>query len=286
MFNGSSRKFFVMIINWEWKMENKHSVIQQCCGSLFKRLKLFSLVILVTAFCQPVGYASQLSVGAMDFPPFYVFGNGGQVTGINVDIVTAVLDKIGETYEVRGYPVKRLYSNIVKGSCNVFYGIKVPDKVLPSDAVLYSQNKISKIDLRVYSIGDTPVIQKKEDLVGKSIIVLRGYGYGGFIKFLTSPKTKIKVQTTDKQDFAFKMLKKKRADYLLAFKRPAEISIKHLKSTGYSLPDLKVGPSLFLADGYFIVSQKTPEAKQLLARMENAYEELLKGGAFSGMIVE
>ncbi len=55
---------------------------------------------------------------------------------------------------------------------------------------------------------------------------------------------------------------------------------------GYALPDLKFSPSLFLADGYFIVSKQTPDAVGLLARMEKAYKKLVNNRTFKGMIVE
>lgn len=233
--------------------------------------------------------AKPLEVGVIWFPPFYTIEKDleGRVTGIsglNVDIITKVLDSMGKSYELKYYPAKRLYRNLTTGSTDIFYGIKVPPSLIPSQDVLYSQTKINRITLRVFHLKSAPVIRRKEDLVGKSVIVFRGYGYGGFIDYLKNPSNQLKIYVADTQINGFKMLKKERAAYLVAFERPAvEAMRKFPKGT---MTDVVQSAPLFQADGYFIVSSKTPNASQLLAEMETVYGRLKEQGLFSDLLSE
>ncbi len=230
--------------------------------------------------------AKPLVVAAISFPPFYIIEKEGakvkKISGINVDIVTQVLDSIDEPYILEYYPPKRMYSNLIKGSADVFYGLNVPTEVAPH--VILSDTKISKITLRVYSVGKTRPIEKKEDLIGQSIIVFLGYAYGGFINYVKNPANKMVIFIANTQKDAFKMLKKQRADYLLAFERPALATLELLPEDYFT--NLKWGPPLFYADGYFVISKKTPNAKLLLQRMDKAYIDLENRGAFKNLIVE
>lgn len=243
--------------------------------------KRILLLILLFSVCGSSILAKPLVVVAVFFPPFYEIEKEGEkvikISGINVDIVTKVLNAIGETYVLEYYPAKRLYSNLVKGSVDIFYGLNVPTEVAPY--VLLSKNKINQITLRAYSSGSTVPIKKKEDLIGQSVIVTRGWAYGGFINYINDSANKIKISISDTHQNGFKMLKKGRANYLLAFERPTKATLKTLPNDYFT--DLKWSPPLFYADGHFVVSKKTPNAESLLRRMDLAYEKLEKSGAFT-----
>ncbi|MBU2511961.1 transporter substrate-binding domain-containing protein [bacterium] len=241
----------------------------------------------VSGLCQ-TALSKPLVIGTIWFPPFYNIEKEGdkvtRISGINVNIVTKVLDSIGEEYVLKYYPAKRLYANMVKGTTHIFYGIRVPPNVVSPDYILHSKNTISKITLRVFHLTSTPGISKKEDLVGKSIIVFRGYGYGGFINYVNDPNNAMSVHTADSQVNGFKMLKKGRANYLLAFERPALETLKIFPED--FLIDVTYSDPLYIADGYFVISRKTPNAQSLLDRMEGAYMKLENEGVFEGMIAE
>lgn len=254
-----------------------------------KRAALAISLICVYALI-PTGriHAETLKVGCVWYPPFYVIEKEGDkvtnITGINVDIVTKVLDRIGEKYTIELFPAKRLYANLVKGTTHLFYGLRTPEAVIPSSAIYHSRNTVSKVFLRAYSIGDTKPIADKYDLRGQRLIAFRGHGYGGFIDFIQDPENKITILMADTQENGFKMLKKKRGDYLLAPELPAMYAVKLLPED--YLPNLRWSPRLAHADGSFVISRKTPKAEDLRDRMDAAYEELLAEGAFEGLIVE
>lgn len=231
--------------------------------------------------------AGPLVVGTIWFPPFYNIEKDGDrvtgISGINVDIVTKVLDAIGEPYVLKYYPAKRLYANMIKGTTHLFYGIRVPESHISPEYIIHSRNTISKITLRAFHLETTPTINTRTDLIGKSVIVFRGYGYGGFIEFVKSPEAKMTIHTADTQVNGLKMLKKGRADYLIAFERPALAAMKTFPDG--TLDDVTFSEPLYVADGYFVLSRKLPDVESLLSRMEKAYERLEAEGAFEGMIV-
>lgn len=265
----------------------KASFSTVCLGGKFQ-LKTITIAFSFVFIFSKNLTAAPLEVGVIWFPPFYnIEKKEEQVTkisGINVDIVTRVLDRIGESYELKFYPAKRLYSNMVRGKTHIFYGIRVPASHVSPDHILHSKTKISKITLKAYYLNQTARIASKTDLIGKTVIVFRGYGYGGFIEYIKNPNNRMSVFEADSQINGFKMILKKRAEYLIAFERPATNA---LKAFGKS-DQLRITSSepLFVADGYFIVSRKVPDAEKLLERMEKAYLDLETEGAFKGMIVE
>jgi polar amino acid transport system substrate-binding protein len=233
-------------------------------------------VIVVLAFCLYFPASAQaaepLKVGVLDFPPFYIVKSETDVTGSMTDVIRKTLDKAGIKYVLSGLPPKRLYKNLTDGTTDIWMGIKgVPDY---EGHVLYSDIETQEIEIRLYTLKDKPLLKSLDELKGKKVIIQRGYGYGGMIKFLEDPNNNITLDPTDGHDLAFKKLLKGRSDYVLDYKQPAEATIAKEKFTGLAYSSLK---SLKIQ---FIVSKKTPDAANLLKKIDAAYLALKKSGAF------
>lgn len=239
----------------------------------FLLIKFFAVVVMVLYLIFPSSIqAEPLRVGVLDFPPFYVVKSEFEVSGILADIIRKTLDRAGVKYVVSGFPPKRLYFNLADGTSQLFMGVRgVPEY---EGHVLYSNIKIEEIEVRLYTLKDKPLLSSLNDLKGKKVITQRGYSYGGISTFLEDPANKITVDPTDGHDLLFKKLIRGRADYLLDYNQPAESVIKKDKITGlkYSIiKKLKV---------QFIISKKTPDAENLLKKIDAAYLALKKEGAF------
>lgn len=214
---------------------------------------------------------SKYIVGILDFPPFYVVTSESNVSGSLTEIVKKTLDKAGINYTITGLPPKRLYKNLAEGYVHIWMGIKgVPDY---DEHVLYSKTQTMTIDICVYTLEDKSPIRSLEDLKGKKLLTLRGYGYGGISKFLDDPINKVTVDATDGHELAFKKLLKGRSEYLLEYKQPAEVTIAKEKITGLKRYDLKSIPLQFM------VSKKAPDAENLLKKIDTAYLKLRVSGA-------
>jgi len=239
----------------------------------FLLIKFFAVVVMVLYLIIPSSIqAEPLRVGVLDFPPFYVVKSEFEVSGILSDIIRKTLDRAGVKYVMSGFPPKRLYLNLADGTTQLFMGIRgVPEY---EGHVLYSNIKAEEIEVRLYTLKDKPLLRSLNDLKGKKVITQRGYGYGGMVTFLEDPANNITVDPTDGHDLLFKKLIRGRADYLLDYNQPAESVIKKDKITGlkYSIiKKLKV---------QFIISKQTPDAENLLKKIDAAYLALKKEGAF------
>lgn len=236
--------------------------------------RLGSLVIFFClCLCVPArGEAPALKAGVLDFPPYYIVKNENDVRGSLAEVIRKVLGRAGYTYVLNGYPPKRLYKNIADGTVHVWLGVGgVPDY---EGKVLYSDIKVEEIEVRLYTLDGKPLLKSIEDLKGRTVILQRGYGYGGMVSFLEDPRNKITPDYTDGHELAFKKLLKGRADYLLDYRQPAEALIRKERIGGVKSSSMKT------LGVYFIISKKTPDAENILKKIDAAYLTLKKEGAF------
>ncbi|MBF0572704.1 MAG: transporter substrate-binding domain-containing protein [Desulfamplus sp.] len=240
--------------------------------SIYKILCIIVILLSCSIIALPTQkiYAQEFEVGLFNFPPFGVVEEGKEPSGILIDYIKPILKRANVTYSIKGYPPKRLYKYLADGETHIALGVKgVPEL---EGNVLYSNEKITDIDLRVYSRAETPPIKTKEDMIGKRIITIRGYSYGGFIKYIENPATKIVADMANGHELAFKKLQAQRADYVLDYSLPSEKALKSINIPGIQ------SYSISLLELFFIVSKKTPDAENLLRKLEQAFIELKKEG--------
>lgn len=228
------------------------------------------LIIVLSPLFFNNSHANKLKVGIIDFPPFYIINDAGSSSGVFLNILKKTLQHAKLDFNLDIYPTKRLYRNLGTGETQLFLGIKGPAEY--NKKVLYSTTAVSQIQMRVYAIGDTPLPLAKEDINNHRIITMRGYSYGGLINYFTDPKNNIEVTSTTKHLSSFLMLKNNRADYVINYKQPSEMALASIK-----IPDLKYS-SFYDAKIHFIVSKSTPNAEQILDKLEQAYLELIDLG--------
>lgn len=228
------------------------------------RVILFSICFSMTAVAQSV----EVKAGSTSFPPFYIVNEDQSASGLLLDIMVKTLEHANLNYRLDIYPTKRLYKNLGVGNTHLFLGIKGSPEY--DHNVFYSDTAISQIQMRIYATGDTPLPTTKEDINGHKISTMRGYGYGGLVSYFADPKNNIEVTSTTEHRASFLMLKNKRADYVINYKHPSETALKTLK-----IKDLKY-TNFYDAKVYFIVSKETPNARQVLNKLESAYLDLVE----------
>ena len=213
-------------------------------------------------------HADKLKVGIIDFPPFYVIHDDASTSGLYLNILRKTLQHAKLEYSLDVYPPKRLYRNLSNGKAGVVLGIKGAPEY--DKQVLYSTTKISQIQMRVYATGDTPLPASKAEINGSRISTIRGYSYGGLVSYFSDPKNSINVFTTAQHLASFQMLKNKRVDYVVNYKHPSETVLENL-----SIPNVKY-TNFYSVDVFFIVSKATPNAIEVLQKLEKSYLELIK----------
>ncbi|MBU1168417.1 MAG: transporter substrate-binding domain-containing protein [Proteobacteria bacterium] len=217
--------------------------------------------------------ANKLKIGYIEFPPFTYTEAGGKPSGILIDLANKVFHDAGYEFEAFSYPVRRLASYIGSGDLDVWMGLKtLPEftgKAYIGDAI------IAELVLRAYTKGKKTPILVKEDLIGKSIIVLRGYSYGGWITFIEDPKNNINHIKANKHEAAFNMLKADRADFLLDYKEPSDMALQKIRINDLEYNQISALPC------YFVVSRANPKGQDIIKKLEKSHEKLKKEGALN-----
>lgn len=214
--------------------------------------------------------ANEYKVGILNFPPYFIIKENNELQGSLYIVLKKVLENANVKYTAQGFPPSRLYNNLKTGKTHIWIGLKGVKKY--DEMVLYSKVSPETIDVRVYTNELVNPLKNIDELKGKKVISIRGYHYGGFIKYLKNPVNKIKLHPTNDHIQAFKMLLAHRANYLIDYKQPAKWTFK--KS---SLPQKNIRHrSIKKTRVFFIVSKKTPNAKDLMKKIEGSYNQLRK----------
>lgn len=235
-------------------------------------LRMFGFMLFLVLVSRSAWVSAETyNVGVLDFPPFYIVKSETEVEGTMADLLRKIMDKAGMKYVMKGYPPKRLYKELAEGSTQIWMGVKgVPEY---EGQVIYGDSEINEIEIRLYTLEGKPLLNTLPETKGQKIITIRGYSYGGMINYLTNPENAISLDPSDSHELAFKKLIKGRGDYVLDYKRPAEEAIKANAMTGLAhsvLKNIKI---------HLVVSKKTPDAENVLKKMEDAFKALKKEGA-------
>ncbi len=233
-------------------------------------LALLMLLSLTTSL--PTRAEQHLRMGYVEFEPYYFTDSEGEVKGHLVNLGERLAKHAGFTLEYQSYPVKRLAKYVVNGEVDIFFGM--PTLTAFAEGALISSMAIDQIQLRAYTLSPMPPIQKKEDLKDKRILILRGYSYGDWIHYIKAPENNIDFRIADSHVQALRMLVRRDIDYLLDYKLPVTHAAQKLK-----LPELHSN-SIVTFGPRMMVSKKTKNAKEVMTKLEVAFEELYPKGAY------
>ena len=240
-----------------------------------RHLRTLAIVFLtacgsITAMAQS-GKPVEIEYGFPESPPLSFTNAQGESEGMLVRLASALFTKAGVSWRAVGYPAARLFSNLADGSTN--FAILVNSPTI-SDCCIISKTPVFVHELRAYYLGNKPPIKEKSDLVGKSVITIRGYTYGGFMKFVTDEKNRITNNTAANHRTAFEMLDAGRADYLLNYgvNAPEALAPDQLAKLKYD--------TIGYFDIFLVVSKKHPNAEQFMAKLESILKTLDKEQIF------
>lgn len=240
----------------------------------FRAIRILLVALILAAGAGSAAARNRtVEMGCIEFPPVFFTNSQGKAEGYLIDLAEMVMAKAGYGLNARSFPTKRMAKELVDGGIDLWIGLST----LPQfkDTTLIGASEVARISLRAYTVGGKTPITKKEDLIGKSVLIIRGFSYGGWITFIKDPANQVRYMEIDSHDAGFRMLKAGRADYFLDYRSPAENALKSL-----TVPDLAFN-EISAFGAYFVVSKKAPDAEKLLADMEAAYAELVKEGKWT-----
>lgn len=209
--------------------------------------------------------AQPVKVGCVEFPPLSYTDESGRAAGRAMDLLAAILDRAGIPWQAKCYPGARLMASLRDGTADVAMLIRHPDI---TDAVLYGRLPMAYLDLDGYRLASRPPLGGIENTRGKSIILLRGYGYGGWIDFFKDAANGIQISYADSHPAALRMLASGHGDYLVDYREPAAKAVAETAE-----PELQ-RELLTRLETYFLVSKKAPNAERLLWRIEEGFKQM------------
>lgn len=207
-----------------------------------------------------------LKYGYPEQPPRAFTNSKGEADGYYPKLLRVLLSRAGIPWQSGSYPARRLMINLGTGEINFSILVKNP---LLDKCCLYGSKPVWFDELRAYYISSKPPVRKKEDLVGKRIITLAGFSYGGLISFIEDPENRIENHPAQSHEAAFEMLDAGRADYVLDYAEPASAEglAKH------PVANLR-SDVLDTVHMYFVLSRDYPNAHAVLDRLEAIYQKM------------
>mgnify|MGYP000229213645 CR=1 FL=1 len=220
---------------------------------------LFGLVLVFSHAVK----GEPFEVAVTHFPPQFVVGTDGKISGPLVDVLAQTLDEIGVPYYFESYPPKRLLRNLIDGESQIALGIKTATSDGLTHAA-YGTRPVHRVELRILSLSTTKIPVEFFGLIGETVGLIRGYEYGSRRALLTKSKATTIVDINSHRA-ALEMLMKGRIRFLLDYKQPIESIITPAQLT--AIDHLTIQE----IDMFFIVSKTVKDANGLLQSMEKAY---------------
>ena len=183
----------------------------------------------------------------------------GVVKGSANELFMKAMAKLGQPYELRVQPIKRIYRRLESGELHGWFGVHGSAQM--AEATISGKLPIANLMLHLYSQtrGGVPSLW---DVFDVQIITLAGYKYGGFKQQLIDSKKKVRFLDANNHAAAFAMLRAGRGQYVLAYHAEALRVMDKLAME--NINDVMVQDiPLFI-----MVSKKAPHAKAMLALIE------------------
>lgn len=201
-----------------------------------------------------------LRAGYYEIPP-YLETVDGKLAGRLFDIWEGLATKLGLSYIPVNLPPARLVKSVAEGDVDIsLLPISFPEL---AGRVLTSKQPVEHIVLEAYTTYPSLPVTRIQDLIGKSVILQQGFGYGGLVNFLRAPENRIKiVGTVPSAESGVRMLTAERGDVLLHY-RPAIDKLRtQMDLSGLTANVLSAVPV------HVVLSKSVPNSEALMARID------------------
>lgn len=207
-----------------------------------------------------------LVFGYIEFPPYYYTDENGEAKGHLIDLAYELAAKAGYSIKTVPQPTKRALRSVASGEIDLWFGLSTIE--VYKDHVLISDHPIDRLELRAYSTKAISQFHDHHDLVGKNVVILRGYSYGGLLDFIEDPKNNIDLMRVTSHAQALKVLETRKMDYMLDYARIVESAREE-----YPIKVL-YSRVLYTLDVHITLSKKLHDAKGVMTKLQNAFLQL------------
>jgi len=230
------------------------------------------------ALLAPLVLAWPANVGAAANPPVEIeyaspdqsvwtthTNSQGEPDNPLTSVAAALFAKAGIPWHSRAYPAARMFKYLQDGTAQFSILVRSPSL---RECCLLSRKPLTVVEIRAYHRAGTAPIASVSDLLGKSIITIHGYSYGGLLTPLDEERNRTGNNLPLTHAAAFHMLAQERADYVIDYAGPAS---EVLAAT--PIPGLR-SELLSRQEVFLVLSRQYPGAERLMNRLENIAETL------------
>lgn len=206
----------------------------------------------------------QLIYNCVDMPYYMEKLEPHTYRGVLVDAFKTAAKEAGfHRTQIQMLPPNRMVQNLIEGKGHVWNGVVLPAL---KEHVHIGTVKLTPITLAVFSHFNTvEKLKFPEDFKNKSLIIIRGYGYGGYLDILKKQNLNITFHETRNHESALKMMQANRAQFLLDYVEPIEEVTRNTTIEKLYLNKLNS------IDTFFMVSKKLPDGQIILKKLEEGY---------------
>lgn len=237
--------------------------------------RIFNLDLIIINFLKSQNFLlmnekkinqNKIVLGYVEFYPYTFTNAENNPDGVFIEKARKIFSKL-QDYELEfvSLPASRLFEGLKSGDIQLFIGVTTIPVL--QEVTIHTESKLGTIEMRVYSLNQHISVNKKEDLKGKRVILVKGYAYSGWAEYLKRENPSFIIEAID-HEIAFEMLLRNRGEYLLEYKEPAENVIKKLNLNNIYFS------SLMMLDCYFIISKKYSKAEILKRQLEEKFKIL------------
>lgn len=210
---------------------------------------------------------------APDSAPFYFLDERQRLTGTITELFGKIAENAGYDWRGEIYPTRRALNVLAKGEGDVMVVVRNPilDR---ANTVVVSPRPITYGVLNVYHRHERSRIETKEDLTGKKVGVIAGYGYGGLRSWLDDPVNRIDLSEAFSVPSSLRMLDRNRVDYLLLYAVNFNEAQRRIGSrlTGITVDTLSRLPV------YIQMHEAVPNVHDVMADLMASFDDLVARG--------
>lgn len=198
--------------------------------------------------------------GYLEFAPYYFTNDLGLPEGPFIDLASDIAQEAGLDIEFLSLPTKRGLLAVATGEVGMWFGPL--DHPLYKNNILTSKKPLMALELRVVSKKSMGNFSGIDDLMGKSIVVMRGYSYGNILEFISSPESKTELFQVINHTQGLQVLDTRNVDYFLNYTEPLREALKK-----YPIKNIR-SKIISKLDLHIILNKDYPNAGLLLEKME------------------
>lgn len=214
-----------------------------------------------------------LRLGGPIFPPYFEVVDG-KVVGVMLDRVTAILAEAGYKTSVGVRPPPRLLQDLLAGEFDLCVIVRNA-AMDASPRWISSSVPVGDLKLNLYSHREALTLKSREDLSGRSIVVMRGYSYGELRAWLDRPENGVTLTEVNNFEAALRLVAAGRVPNALLY----DVNFAAAATAiGPQADSIVVNPFLQVPVFFYLNKEAVPDPAATMRLLLDSYQRLVSRG--------